>query len=141
MCRRWWRRASGAAAGRPVASAAFVPTTPAGDAGRINAVSTLEEERGKGYASACVAALSTRLLARGWRYCLMFADRHNPITTRIYPRLGYEETARFASIGLASTHESLRPSSASEASTAASSRPPAPPSRLHLRARPQALRH
>jgi len=86
-------------AGRPVASAAFVPTTPAGAAGRINAVFTLEEERGKGYASACIAALSTRLLTRGWRYCLMFADRHNPITTRIYPRLGYEEIARFATIG------------------------------------------
>ena len=88
-----------AVAGRPVASAAFVPTTAAGDAGRINAVFTLEEERGKGYASACVAALSTRLLAQGWRYCLMFADRSNPITTRIYPRLGYEEIGRFATIG------------------------------------------
>jgi len=85
--------------GRPVASAAFVPTTPAGDAGRINAVFTLEEERGRGYGSACVAALSRRLLDRGWRYCLVFADRDNPITTRMYPRLGYGEIARFATIG------------------------------------------
>jgi uncharacterized protein len=85
--------------GRPVASAAFIPTTPAGDAGRINAVFTLEEERGKGYASAGVAALSRRLLDRGWRYCLVFADRGNPITTRLYPRLGYQEIARFATIG------------------------------------------
>ena len=89
-----------AVAGRPVASAAFTTTALAGDAGRINAVFTLEEERGKGYASACVAALSRRLLARGWRYCLIFADRHNPTTTRMYPRLGYEDIARFASIGL-----------------------------------------
>ena len=29
----------------------------------------------------------------------MFADRRNPITTRIYPRLGYEEIARFTTIG------------------------------------------
>jgi predicted GNAT family acetyltransferase len=86
--------------GRPVASAAFIPTTPAGDAGRINAVFTLEEERGKGYASACVAALGRRLLDRGWRYCLVFADRGNPITTRMYPRLGYREIACFATIGL-----------------------------------------
>jgi GNAT superfamily N-acetyltransferase len=86
--------------GQPVASAAFIPTTPAGDAGRINAVFTLEEERGRRYASACVAALSRRLLDRGWRYCLVFADRGNPITTRIYPRLGYREVARFATIGL-----------------------------------------
>ena len=69
------------------------------DAGRINAVFTLEEERGKGYASACVAALSQRLLDRGWRYCLIFADRGNPTTTRIYPRLGYQEIAAFATIG------------------------------------------
>jgi uncharacterized protein len=85
--------------GRPVASAAFIPTTPAGDAGRINAVFTLEEERGRGYASACVAALSRLLLERGWRYCLIFADRDNPTTTRIYPRLGYQEVAGFATIG------------------------------------------
>lgn len=85
--------------GRPVSSAAFTTTTPAGDAGRINAVFTLEEERGKGYASACVAALSCRLLEQGWRYCLIFADRFNPTTTRIYPRLGYREVAGFASIG------------------------------------------
>jgi predicted GNAT family acetyltransferase len=90
-----------AVGGRPVASVAFVASTPAKDAGRINAVFTLEEERGKGYASACVAALSQRLLDRGWRYCLIFADRSNPTTTRIYPRLGYREIGTFATIGLA----------------------------------------
>jgi uncharacterized protein len=89
--------------GRPVATVAFVPTTPAGDAGRINAVFTLEEERGKGYASACVAALSQRLLDQGWRYCLIFADRGNAITNRIYSRLGYREIAAFATIGFAAT--------------------------------------
>jgi uncharacterized protein len=87
--------------GQPVASAAFLPTTPAGDAGRINAMFTLEEARGKGYASACVAALSQQLLDRGWRYCLIFADRDNLITTRIYPRLGYREIGAFATIDLA----------------------------------------
>lgn len=86
--------------GAPVSSAAFTPTTPAGDAGRINAVFTPEQERGKGYASACVAALSQRLLDRGWRYCLVFADRANPTTNRIYPRLGFREIAPFATIGL-----------------------------------------
>jgi predicted GNAT family acetyltransferase len=82
-----------------VASAAFVPTTPACDVGRINAVFTLEEERGRGYASACVAALSRRLLKRGWRYCLVFADRGNPVATLIYPRLGYQDDANLATIG------------------------------------------
>jgi uncharacterized protein len=87
-----------AIAGQLVTSAAFVPTTPSGDAGRINAVFTLEVERGKGYASACVAALSRRLLDAGWRYCLIFADRANPTTTRIYPRLGYREIGAFSHI-------------------------------------------
>ena len=32
----------------------------------------------------------------------MFADRRNPTTTRIYPRLGYDEIATFASIGFCS---------------------------------------
>ena len=85
--------------GVPVASVAFVATTPAEDGGRINAVFTREEERGKGYASACVAALTQQLLDRGWRYCLLFADRDNAITTRIYPRLGYRKIAAFATIG------------------------------------------
>ena len=78
--------------GRPASKAAFVPTTEAGDAGRINAVFTPAEERGRGrgYASACVAALSRcLLLERGWRYRLIFADARNPTTNRIYPRLGY----------------------------------------------------
>jgi GNAT superfamily N-acetyltransferase len=65
-------------------------------AGGINAVFTLEEERGKGYASACVAALSRHLLDRGWRYRLIFVDRDNPITTRIYQRLGYRKIATFS---------------------------------------------
>ena len=73
-----------------------MPTTPAGDGGRINAVFTPEEERGRGYASVCAAALSRRLLDRGWRYCLIFADRGNPITTRIYQRLGYRKIAIFS---------------------------------------------
>lgn len=84
--------------GRPVASVSFVPTTPGADAGRINAVFTLEHARGKGYASACVAAVSRRLLDRGWRFCLIFADRDSPITTRIYPRLGYQEVGPYAMI-------------------------------------------
>ena len=83
--------------GGPVACAGFAPTTPAGDAGRVF---TLEEERGKGYASACVAALSAQLLEHRWRYCLIFADRANAITNRIYPRLGYREIAGFATIAL-----------------------------------------
>lgn len=59
---------------------------------------TLETARGKGYASACVAALSQRLRDRGWRYCLIFADRANPITSTIYPRVGYREVGPYATI-------------------------------------------
>ena len=72
--------------GRPVSCAAFTTTAPDGDAGRINAVFTLEDERGKGYASACVAALSRRLLKRCWRYCLILptvATGRRPASIRV----------------------------------------------------------
>ncbi|MGH6895183.1 MAG: GNAT family N-acetyltransferase [Geminicoccaceae bacterium] len=46
-----------------------------------------------------LAALSRQLLDRGWRCCLIFADRDHPTTTRIHPRLGYREIAGFATIG------------------------------------------
>lgn len=84
--------------GRPVSMAAFVPTTLAGDAGRINSVFTPKAERSRGYATACVAALSGYLLAGSWRYVLIFADAHNPITNHVYPRIGYEALGPFRSL-------------------------------------------
>ncbi len=81
--------------GRPVSMVTLVPTAPTGDAGRIQAVYTPDAERGRGYASAAVAALSDRLLGGGWRYVLIYADAGNPATNRMYERIGYRRIGTF----------------------------------------------
>jgi len=74
--------------GRPVSMAAYSGPTPHGI--RIVAVYTPPEERGHGYASACVAELSARLLAEGRDYCFLFTDLANPTSNSIYQKIGYE---------------------------------------------------
>ena len=64
---------------------------------RVSGVYTPEDKRGHGYASALTAALSTRVLASG-RWCCLFADADNPLTNRIYQRIGYTKVATFADI-------------------------------------------
>jgi predicted GNAT family acetyltransferase len=70
-----------------VSMAAHGSRTPSG-AG-LNLVYTPPELRGRGYASACVAALSSRLLSAGHAYCCLFTDLSNPISNSIYRRIGY----------------------------------------------------
>jgi predicted GNAT family acetyltransferase len=72
----------------PVSMAGFGGMTPNGV--RIGAVYTPPEHRRRGYASACVAALSQLLLGRGRRYCFLFTDLANPTSNRIYRQIGYE---------------------------------------------------
>jgi predicted GNAT family acetyltransferase len=74
-------------AGKPVSMAGSGGTTPNGV--RIGAVYTPPEERGKGYASACVAALSQQLIEQGHRFCFLYTDLANPTSNSIYQRLGY----------------------------------------------------
>ncbi|MUG91701.1 GNAT family N-acetyltransferase [Scytonema sp. UIC 10036] len=57
--------------------------------GRINLVYTPPEYRRKGYASACVATLSQKLLDRGCSYCLLIADVANSTANHIYQAIGY----------------------------------------------------
>lgn len=73
--------------GRPVAMAGFTGPTPHGI--RIGGVYTPPPLRGHGYASACVAALSQRLLDRGYRFCFLFTDLANPTANKIYQQIGY----------------------------------------------------
>ena len=71
--------------------------TPSGV--RIGPVYTPPDRRGRGYASALVAALSADLLASGRQFCFLYTDRSNETATRIYRRIGYEpvcESAEFA---------------------------------------------
>jgi len=57
---------------------------------RIGLVFTPPERRRCGYATACVAALSERLLAAGADQCTLFAQLQNPTSNAIYRRMGYE---------------------------------------------------
>ena len=55
---------------------------------RVGPVYTPREHRGRGYASAGVAAVSRRLRDEGARVCL-FTDQANPTSNKIYQALGY----------------------------------------------------
>jgi len=61
----------------------------------INLVYAPPELRGRGYASACVAALSQRLLDSGYRFCCLFTDLSNPASNHIYRSIGYTPVADF----------------------------------------------
>ena len=50
---------------------------------------TPRERRGRGYASALVAALSRKQLDEGARFCVLYTDLTNPTSNAIYPRVGY----------------------------------------------------
>ena len=62
---------------------------------RVSTVYTPPEFRRRGYAAACVAALSQRLLDSGKRACFLFADRANATSNGIYQRIGYRQVAEF----------------------------------------------
>lgn len=64
----------------------------------IGPVYTPPQERGKGYASNCVAALSQHLLDSGWKTCSLFTDLSNPTSNSIYQKLGYHPLEDFNEI-------------------------------------------
>jgi GNAT superfamily N-acetyltransferase len=70
----------------PVSMAAR--TEPVAGVTRIQAVNTPPELRGRGYASAGVAALSATVLAQGFR-CVLNANVNNAAANSVYQRLGY----------------------------------------------------
>lgn len=71
----------------PVSMAGWSGKTPNGV--RVNLVYTPHEMRSRGYARACVSALTERLLAEGNRFCCLYTNLANPISNRIYERIGY----------------------------------------------------
>jgi len=73
--------------GGPVAMAGVSGPTPNGI--RISAVYTPPERRRRGYASACVAAVSQIQLDAGRRFCFLFTDLANPTSNHIYQAIGY----------------------------------------------------
>ena len=96
---------AGVAAGRfyvwddrgPVSMAGWSGATPSGV--RVNGVYTPPEGRARGYASACVASLIQLLMDRGRSFCALFTDLANPISNRLYRRIGYDPVCDFREYG------------------------------------------
>jgi predicted GNAT family acetyltransferase len=78
---------------RPVCTAARARPTRRG--ATVNAVYTPVEFRRRGYATACVAALSRQILDSGKEFCTLFTDLANPTSNRIYQEIGYERRGSF----------------------------------------------
>lgn len=64
----------------------------------VNLVYTPKELRGKGYASACVAALSDYLLKEGYEFCTLYTDLANPTSNKIYQNIGYAPVCDYIEI-------------------------------------------
>lgn len=73
--------------GGPVALVGHAPRIAG--VNRVGPVYTPPELRGRGYASAAVAALSQLLLDDGARRCMLFTDLANPTSNKIYAAIGY----------------------------------------------------
>jgi uncharacterized protein len=74
--------------GQPRSLAGYAGRSPNGV--RIGYVYTPPEWRGRGYASACTAALSRHALYNGAQFCCLYTDLANPTANAIYQRIGYE---------------------------------------------------
>lgn len=74
--------------GAPVSMANY--SGPTGTGIRVTGVYTPPEHRREGYASACVAVLSQRLLDMGYEFCFLFTDLSNPTSNHIYGQIGYQ---------------------------------------------------
>jgi predicted GNAT family acetyltransferase len=84
--------------GEIVSVAAAVAPTPNGI--RVNNVYTPPEYRERGYASALVASLTQSLLDAGYRFTFLHTDLANPISNRIYERVGYRMVGSFQVVDL-----------------------------------------
>jgi len=86
----------------PVAMAMLRGETPRGV--RVSGVFTPLVQRGKGYATALVGAISEEALRVGREFCFLFTDASNKTAEGIYARLGYRAVAtcqqyRFVALG------------------------------------------
>jgi predicted GNAT family acetyltransferase len=67
---------------------------------RIGYVYTPPEWRGRGYASACVADVTARMLEGRAAFCVLYTDASNPTSNAIYQRLGYRPIAEVRDVDL-----------------------------------------
>ncbi|TDL30925.1 GNAT family acetyltransferase [Jeotgalibacillus sp. S-D1] len=56
----------------------------------VTLVFTPKEERGFGFASSCVSALSQKMLNQGFRSTSLYTDLDNPTSNKIYIEIGYK---------------------------------------------------
>ena len=56
----------------------------------VSSVYTPPEHRGHGYCQNTVAALCREKLGEGLRFCTLFVDRKNPISNRVYRKIGFK---------------------------------------------------
>jgi len=82
--------------GGPVSMAAWNRPTQNGVS--INLVYTPPEKRRRGYAAACVAALSQQRLNAGKLFCTLFADVANQTSNALYRRIGFRSIAEFSDV-------------------------------------------
>ena len=79
------------ASGTPVSLAGHTPVTAG--MGRIGPVFTPPEARGHGYAAGVTSAATRAVAALGADEILLFTDLANPVSNRLYQRLGYRPVA------------------------------------------------
>jgi len=89
---RLWRDASGT----PVSLAGLKPIVAG--AGRVGPVYTPPELRGHGYAAGATVAVTRAVIERGADEVLLFTDLANPVSNRLYQRLGYQPVSDRARI-------------------------------------------
>jgi predicted GNAT family acetyltransferase len=82
---------------RPVSMTGATP--PAADVSRVQYVYTPVDQRGHGYASACVAAVTARELAEPRRTCVLYTDLANPTSNGIYQAVGYRLLGEAVQLG------------------------------------------
>ncbi len=63
----------------------------------VTLVYTPPEDRGRGYATACVGSLTREQLARGKSFCCLYTNAAAPIPNHIYSKLGYQPVEEFLS--------------------------------------------
>jgi RimJ/RimL family protein N-acetyltransferase len=73
----------------PVSVLGIGSPTPSGE--RVGPVYTPPEHRGNGYAGALLAHATEDAFARGRRWVGLFTDADNPVSNRLYAKVGYED--------------------------------------------------